>query len=258
MVTALGHWFNRKARSFLYAMGFFFRVLFETVTFVKQRQVGYRVLVQQILFTGVDALGVITLISLAIGAIIIVQGITILPQFGQGNLVYEILITIITREVGPLLTAFIVTARSGTAIATHLGGMVISHEIDAYVSVGINPISYLVVPRFLGVTISMILLTIYFNFLGLIGAFFVSLFIRVTPVAEYFRNLLGALKLVDIISSLVKSAVFGIIISTVATYQGFHVKISSTEIPQIVIKSVGQGFVLCILANTIITLAYYL
>ena len=163
----------------------------------------------------------------------------------------------ITRELGPLLTAFIIIARSGTAIATELGNMVVSHEIEAYLSVGINPISYLVVPRVLGVTISMIALTMYFNLFGLIGSFLVSQIVKPVPFGEYFRSLLSALQPADLLSTLVKSIVFGIIISIVATYQGFKVSLSVTEIPRAAIKSVGQGFVLCLIADALITLIYY-
>ncbi|HOV38866.1 MAG TPA: ABC transporter permease, partial [Spirochaetales bacterium] len=126
-----------------YAAGYFYEILKETARFIRRRQVGYgyRVLIMQILFTGVEALGIIAIISLALGVVIIVQGSTILPQFGQGQLVYTILITVITRELGPILTAFIIIARSGTAIATELGNAIISHEIEAYISFGINPIS---------------------------------------------------------------------------------------------------------------------
>lgn len=212
----------------------------------------------QILFTGFEAITVIAILSLSLGAVLIIQGVSLLPQFGQGDLIYSILITVITRELGPILTAFIIIARSGTAIATELGNMVVSHEIEAYVSVGINPISYLVVPRFLGVTISIILLNIYFNLFGLIGSFFVTQLISPIPIEEYFHNLLLHLRTADILSSIVKSLVFGIIISVVATYNGFRVEQSSTEIPQFVIKSVVQCFILCILANAIITLIYYI
>ncbi|HTP58659.1 MAG TPA: ABC transporter permease, partial [Spirochaetia bacterium] len=149
MVEALGKWAGRKARDYSYALGFFFLVLRETVLFVRRRQVAFRVLVLQILFTGVEALSVVSLIALSIGAVIIIEGGTILPRFGQTSLMYSILIVVITRELGPILTAFIIIARSGTAIATELGNMVVSHEVEAYVSVGINPISYLVVPRVL-------------------------------------------------------------------------------------------------------------
>ena len=174
MVAILGRWANRKVRDYAYALGFFFQALKETVLFVRRKQVGFKVLILQILFSGVEALSIVSLIALSIGAVIIVEGGSILPRFGQTSLLYSILIVVITRELGPILTAFVIIARSGTAIATELGNMVVSHEIEAYISVGINPISYLVVPRILGVTISVMALTIYFNFFGLFGSFLVT------------------------------------------------------------------------------------
>lgn len=249
-----------QARGFLYAAGYFFEVIKETALFLRRRQVGYgyKVLVMQILFTGVEALGVIAVISLALGAVIIIQGLTLLPQFGQGQLIYSILITVITRELGPILTAFIIIARSGTAMATELGNSIISHEIEAYISFGINPISYLIVPRFLGVTISLILLNLYFNLFGLLGSFILTQFIKPMPVLEYVSNLLATMKAEDVISSLVKSFFFGTIISCVSTYFGFRVEKSQTEIPQMAIKAVGRSFMLCIVADALITLVYYL
>jgi phospholipid/cholesterol/gamma-HCH transport system permease protein len=104
----------------------------------------------------------------------------------------------------------------------------------------------------------MVLLTFYFNFFGLFGSFLLTQLIRRIPFNEYLGNLLAALTPADILSSLLKSVVFGVIISFVAVYQGFRVKVSSTEVPQMAIKAVGQGFVLCILADAVITLIYYL
>jgi phospholipid/cholesterol/gamma-HCH transport system permease protein len=257
MVAALGKWAGRKARDYFYALGFLFLVLRETAFFMRRKQLAFRVLVLQILFTGVESLIVVSLIALSIGAVIIIEGGTILPRFGQTRLMYSILIVVITRELGPILTAFIIIARSATAIATELGNMVVSHEVEAYISVGISPISYLVVPRVLGVTISMMALTIYFNFFGLVGSYLVSQLVKPVPVLEYFRALLGALQLRDLVSTLVKSCVFGVIVSVVATFQGFKVGSSVTEIPRAAIKAVGQGFVLCFLADALITLVSY-
>jgi len=262
MSRILEHIGNRVLTSIsqaFYAAGYFWEILIQTGRFIRRRQkgYGYRVLVMQILFTGVEALGVIAVISLALGVVIIVQGSSILPQFGQGKLVYTILITIITRELGPILTAFIIIARSGTAIATELGNAIVSHEIEAYVSFGINPIAYLIVPRFLGVTISLVLLNLYFNLFGLLGSFLVTQFIYPLQMQEYLFNLLQTLKTQDVLSSLVKSVTFGVIISTTATYYGFKVERSTTEIPQVAIKAVGRSFILCILADAVITLVYY-
>lgn len=242
----------------LYALGFVGSILSETIFFFRRRQVAYKVLVMQILFTGFEALSISTVLAVGIGAIINIIGSSILPQFGQGKLMYTILIAIISRELGPLLTAFIITARSGTAIATELGGMVVSHEIEAYISVGIDPISYLAVPRFLGVTISSFLLNIYFNIFGLIGSYGVLSFIAPVPFQEYYQGLLEALRLVDVGTGLFKSIVFGAIISLVSLFQGFSVLRASTEIPQAGIRAVGQTLVALVLADGIITVLSYL
>lgn len=238
-------------------MGYFFRVLRESIFFLTQRR-SRRVLTYQILFTAVEALPVIAILSVGLGAIIIVQGVALLPQFGQGELVYTILITVITRELGPILTAFIITARSGTAISTELGNMVVSHEIEAYVANGIDPIGYLVVPRFLGVVFSMLLLNLYFNVFGLLGSFLVTTMITTVDFRYYIFSLMNALAPADIVISFAKSLVSGAIISLVATYYGFKVQISSTEVPVMAIKSVGRGFILIIIANTFLTVMYYL
>jgi len=258
MIAAIGRKVNADLKEFAYAAGFFFQVLKGSLTFFKREQIGFKVLTMQILFTGIEAFSIVILIGIALGAVIIIEGFSILPQLGQGAVIYHLLIIIITRELGPVLTAFIIIARSSTAIATELGNMVISHQIEALVSMGINPISYLAVPRFIGVTISTVILNVYFNISGLIGSFFVTQLFFPLQVNEYFRNLLMVMKGSDILSSLVKSIVFGIIISTVATYNGFKVQQASTEIPQVAIRSVGQGFIFCILADAIITMIYYL
>jgi phospholipid/cholesterol/gamma-HCH transport system permease protein len=247
-----------RFRRLLYALGFMVSVFRQTGRFLTHRKTGYRILTMQVLFTGVDALSVIAVISLSIGAVIVIQGLSLLPQFGQGRLIYDILIIVITRELGPVLTALIVTARSGTAIATELGNMVISHEIEAYEVTGINPIQHIAVPRFIGVTVSTFLLNLYFNLFGLLGSFVVTQFFNPISLFEYFSGLLAALSLTDVASSVVKSLVFGAITAIVATYHGFAVERSTTEIPVAVIRSVGMGITLLIIADAVITLAYYI
>ncbi|WP_304225635.1 ABC transporter permease [Gracilinema caldarium] len=258
LLGSLGHLVIVRFQNMMYALGFLGRLLKETVMFFRRRQVALKVLIMQILFTGVEALSISAILAVAIGAIINIIGVSILPQFGQGKLMYTLLIAIITRELGPLLTAFIITARSGTAIATELGGMVVSHEIEAYISVGVDPISYLAVPRFLGVTLSSFLLNIYFNIFGLLGSFLVLSLVSPLPFSEYFNGLMNALRLVDIGTGLFKSIVFGAVISTVSIYQGFSVLRASTEIPQAGIRAVGQALVLLVVSDAIITILSYL
>lgn len=244
-------------RNAFYGFGFFWLIVRESLKLNSHRGAGWQVVVMQILFTGVNAVAIIGLIALSLGAVLIVEGVQLF-SLGQNSLMYTLLITVITRELGPLLTAFIVMARSGVAIATELSNMVISQEIEAYMAVGINPISYLVVPRFLGVTISVIVLTVLFSVGGLAGSWLVVQFIHPVPAGEYFTNLLSHLTVADLVASLLKGLVFGMIIATVSSYQGFQANQSSTEVPVLVIKAVGQGFAFLIVANVLITVVFLL
>jgi phospholipid/cholesterol/gamma-HCH transport system permease protein len=257
MVKRIGEQVRVRFTNFLYAMGFFFNVLKEALFFFRKRQAGYKVLIMQILFTGVEALGICALIAAGIGAAINIIGSSILPSFGQSALVYTILIAVITRELGPLLTAFIIIARSGTAIATELGTMVVSHEIEAYVSFGINPLSYLVVPRVIGMIVSMLMLNVYFNVFGLLGSYVVIQFVKPIAFSQYFSPLFAALSWGDLSVGLVKSLAFSVIISIVSSYQGFSVQRASTEIPVAGIRAVGQSFTFCIVADILITVIHY-
>ncbi len=242
----------------IYFIGFMGRIIRGTFSFFHRNQVAYKILVMQILFTGVEALGVCTVLAVGVGAIINIVGVSILPQFGQEKLMYTLLITIITRELGPLLTAFVIVARSGTAIATELAGMVVSHEIEAYNAAGIDPVSYLAVPRFLGVTISSFLLNIYFNFFGLLGSYLVLWYVTPVPFPEYYRGLWEALRPVDVGTGLIKSIVFGGVVSVVAIYQGFSVLRASTEIPQAGIRAVGQAMIALVVVDACITIISYM
>jgi phospholipid/cholesterol/gamma-HCH transport system permease protein len=143
-------------------------------------------------------------------------------------------------------------------MATELGHAVVSHEVEAYISFGINPIGYLIVPRFLGSVISMVILNLYFNIFGLMGSFIVTQFISPIQLSEYLGNLLNHLTAVDVLSSILKSFLFGAIVAFTGTYYGFRVERASTEIPQVVIKAVSRSFVLCIFADAIVAAVYYI
>jgi phospholipid/cholesterol/gamma-HCH transport system permease protein len=248
----------KKIKRIFYNFGFFTRTLKGIIGFIRNIKASYRILIMQILFTFVYALGISTLLALAIGAVVNITATPFLAILSQEQLIYMLLITLITRELGPLLIAFIVIARSATAIATEIAGMVISHEVEAYISVGVDPIEHLVVPRFLGVTISMILLNIYFSIFGLAGSYIISRFFNYIPLDYYFSSLLQTLSFNDILISILKSITFGAIISMVAVIQGFSVERASTEIPVAGLKAVGSAFALCIVVNFLLSALYYM
>jgi len=242
----------------LYNLGFFARTLKGAVNFIRYSRASFKILIMQILFTFVYALGITTLLALAIGAAVNIIGVPFLTMLNQQNLIYTLLIIIITRELGPLLTAFIVIARSATAIATEIAGMVISHEVEAYISVGVDPIEHLAVPRFLGVTISLVLLNIYFSVFGLAGSYLIAQFFNKMSMEHYFTSLLQNLNIRDILLSLIKSISFGAIISIGAVIQGFSVERASTEVPVAGLKAVSSAFALCIVVNVFLSMLFYI
>jgi len=242
----------------LYNLGFFARTLRGVGYFIKHSQASFKILVMQILFTFVHAMGISTLLALAIGAAVNIIGTPMLAQFNQQQMIYSILITMILRELGPLLTAFIVIARSATAIATEIAGMVISHEVEAYISVGVDPIEHLAVPRFLGVTASLVLLNIYFAVFGLAGSFIVSQFFNSVPMDYYFSNLLQNLNIRDLLLLLLKSIASGAIISMGAVIEGFSVERATTEVPIAGLRAVSSAFALCIVVQVLLSVLYYI
>jgi len=248
--------FSAGIRRLFYQLGFFFRTLKAVGHF--RWKVSARVMVMQILFTFVQALWISSMLALGIGAAVNLIGLPFLERISQQHLIYSLLIIIITRELGPLLTAFIVIARSATAIATEIAGMVINHEIEAYISVGVDPIDHLVVPRFLGVTISLMVLNIYFSAFGLAGSYIIARIFNSLPADYYYSNLLQNLTIQDIFMSVVKSIAFGMIISIGAITEGLAVERARTEVPVAGLRAVSHAFAGCIMVAIILTAMYYM
>lgn len=213
--------------------------------------------VKQILFTGVDGLFVISTVSALLGMVIIIQAYTLLPGLGS-DLIASLLVLVLVRELGPLLTAFIIIGRSGTAVSTEIGNMKVSHEIDALHSMGIDPIRFIVAPRLLGMIISMSLLGIYFDVVGILGGYIVARLQISLPFDSFLQSMLQVIQIEDIYIGLVKNIFFGIAISMVSCYQGMQVRISITEVPQRTTKAVVSSIFFCFLFDIIFTVAFYI
>lgn len=248
---------TKRAQEIVYFFSFFFEVLRRLATFHKDRNIGAIVLMRQILYTGYEAMGIIFLIALSIGGIIIIEGNAILPGFPQSKIFYNILVSVVTRELSCLLTAFIIIARSGTAISTELGNMVVNHEIDALQSFGISPISYLVVPRVIGVLVSLVTLALYFNVAAILGTWLISVFFAPISISEYLFFVFSELTMNDIASSLLKSISFGFAVALISSYQGLQVNLASTEVPQRTIKAVVKSLTAIIVLDVLITAFFY-
>ncbi|WP_407428679.1 ABC transporter permease [Treponema sp.] len=237
-----------------YTLGYIGRIFKSSFSFIKKMKAARKIIVMQLLFTFIEALSIIVVLSAALGSALYIIGYSFLLSVGQTSLIYNLITVIVMQELGPVLVAFVVTARSATAIATELAGMVTSHQIESLVSYGIDPINYLVVPRFIGVTLSVFFLNLYFAFCGMLGPAFIAQFVSPVAASGYVSNLLQTVSVMTIVISVIKSLVFGMIISITATYYGFNVERASTEIPIAGIQAVTKSFLGIILADVVIVI----
>jgi phospholipid/cholesterol/gamma-HCH transport system permease protein len=218
----------------------------------------FRVITRQILFTGVDALPVVGAIALMLGLIIIIQAGTTLPQVGAGAFLAKIIELTVVRELGPLLTAFIVIWRSGTAICTELGNMQVGQEIAALEAMGISPIRFLVMPRVAGMIVAMVCLTIYFDFIAIVGGFLVAKIHLTIPFQVYLEEIEEALSASDVLITLIKSILFGITIAVICCHHGLSVVGSTTEVPQQTTRAMLNTVTACLILDIIVSVGFYL
>ena len=258
MLAAFGHSLINKVKEFLYMIGYLGKLITASFLFAKRGKTARKILTMQLLFTYVEALPICCFLAAGIGSSVFMIGNTFLTALGQGKLKYDLMVLLIMRELGPILIAFIVTARSATAIATEISTMVVRHEIEAYISIGIDPISHIAAPRFLGVTFSLFFLNIYFSIFGLLFPAIIIQFVSTTSISDYIRNLFLSLDLKIILISILKSIVFGMIISGSATLYGFNAGRASTDIPLAGLNAVSKAFLYIIIADVFITVLSYM
>ncbi len=250
---------SRPFRELIELAALFVEVL--KVGFVERKRGGREVLdvvMRQILFTGVDALRVVTVIGLLVGGIVIFETFSILPAFGGESVVGKVLVIVVVRELGPILTAFIVIGRSGTAIATEIGYMMVNREVEALEMLGINPVRFVVLPRLIGVAVAIFCLSFYFNIVSLFGGYVFARFLIDYPFSTYLVDLGGALGFWDVAVSGIKCFTFGIIVALVCSYRGFSVRWSFTEIPQVTTRAVVSCIYLCFAVDIIVTAFFYI
>jgi phospholipid/cholesterol/gamma-HCH transport system permease protein len=259
-LESIGGWVRGKLTNFLNLSTLLF-LAFKELALERKKgfSLVFEITLRQIYFTGVEALKVITVVSLALGTVIIIQTSTSLAFLGGGiEYIVPILVLILFREVGPLLTAIIVIGRSGTAIATELGNMMIARELEAIQVMGINPIYFIVTPRIIGVTIAVVILTIIFITVGLLGGFWVSKLILPITFQAFLRELEATLTGYDFLFGFLKSLTFGLLIALTCTYHGLTVRQSPIEVPQVATRGVVSAMLFCFAINALLTVLFYL
>lgn len=222
---------------------------------LKVRRPVVQVCLRQIYFTGNEAFKVVFLISMAVGIAIISQ-MSNVTDAGRGSLIGKVFVWAVVREVAPLITALVVIARSGSAIAIELGQMKLEGEIEYLEALGIPGEQYLLMPRVLGVGIALLVLNVYFNLISITSGLLVSWLAWQIPLAQIKQGLISVLTLKEILITSSKSLFFGIVIAAVGCSAGLRVGDSITEIPQAGTRSVINSMVIVFIADVLISLVF--
>lgn len=257
IIYSIYNWFKKKLKYYGGVLALIFYSFLSYFTNRMGRKRINKVLTMQIYFTGNQALKIVTMVSFFLGAITILQLFSQLSQLGALEFVGKLLNIVIIRELGPLITSFIVLSRSGTAIAAEIGTMMVNDEVNALEMLGVDSLRYIVFPRIAGMMIANLFLTIYFNAMGVIGGMFVGLLYGNVTFEMFYKYVLKAINFFDIFISLFKSLIFGCFISSISIYHGFQA-VTSTHIPQVTTKAVVSSIFALFGFDLFVTLISYL
>lgn len=224
-------------------------------------------IILQTFFTGVEIFPILFVVATLFGTVVIIEVITLMGKVGFSDVVGGLMVVVIIRELGPILTAFLIAGRSGSSLTTYIGGMVINSEVDALATMGVDPVRYLVMPGLIGGSIATFIMTIIFSS-SAIGAGFLMTKVAIALTGNAINlqltwdylstEILKAMTFTDFIFIIVKPLVFGCIITTNACYQAMNIPRDIRQVPKATGKSVIQSFFYIVCADVFLSLFYFL
>jgi phospholipid/cholesterol/gamma-HCH transport system permease protein len=203
-----------------------------------------RLWIRQIRIIGADSLFLIILIGGFTGMVLGLQGYNTLRRFGSEGALGTVVALVLVRELGPVLAAIMLTARAGSAMAAELGSMQATEQIDALTVMAINPIQYLVSPRMIAGVFSFPLLTVIFDVIGIFGGYMIGVGLLGAPSGPYFNGIAANMSGHDIMISLYKALVFGVVVMWVCCYKGYHAERMATGVSRATTEAVVLSSVL--------------
>jgi len=225
--------------------------------FYKQVRFGRAAATAELVRIGVRSIGIVSLVCGSIGLILAIQMAPPLSAFGQTDKIANIVGIAIFRELGPLIAAIVLTGFAGAAIAAELGTMVVGEEIEALEAHALNPIRFLAVPRVLATVVSLTLLTVIADVVAILSAGFVSITLLGVPYELYLSNTLEQVALADFLTGLLKASVFGMILASIACYNGFKVSGGAAGVGKATTDTVVQSIVTIVIADLLFTTIFY-
>ncbi|MFQ5893750.1 MAG: MlaE family ABC transporter permease [Nitrospinota bacterium] len=224
---------------------------------LRGRRLRVRAVISQMVEVGVQSLFIVVLISFFLGVILAMQTAYQMQRFGATQYVGSLVSVAFVRELGPLMTALVITGRVGAAFTAELGTMKVSEEILALETMALNPVGFLIVPRFLAIFIMLPVLTVVSNVTGIFGGYLIGVTSLNIPTHLYLKRTFDALVLKDVFSGLLKSFVFAMIIVMIGCYRAFIVEGGAAGVGRSTMISVVHSMVTIIFADLILTAFFY-
>jgi len=219
--------------------------------------VRFQASINEMVKAGYNSVPIISVISFFIGVILAFQAAYQLKKVGALIYVANLVGVSLTRELGPIMTAIIVSGRSGSAYAAEIGSMKAAEEVDALISMGINPVRFIVAPKLIALMIMVPALTIFSDLIGIFGGFVLSVTILEIHPVNYFQQSVNALLVKDVFTGLMKAWVFGVVITIVGAYQGFKVSGGAEEVGRRTTAAVVSSIFLVIIFDLFFTALFY-
>ena len=209
--------------------------------------------VKQMYEQGVQSVVIIALTSLASGAVLAIQGAVTLSRFGAKEFIAQLVAWSLVRELSPVFTAIIFSAKAGARITAELGTMNVNDQMLATRALGVDPIEYLIVPRFLACFLVLPILTVVSEIVGIAGGYLIGIYEANIPGAFYMNQTFKAIRFVDFFSGFIKVFFFALLIGWICCYQGFVTKGGSLGVGKYTTKAVAYSIIFIILSNTALT-----
>jgi phospholipid/cholesterol/gamma-HCH transport system permease protein len=208
---------------------------------------------EQMDLIGIGSMPIVLIVGFFTGAVLVLQTSSQFERFGATALTSDAVALALVRELGPTITAVVFAGRNASGIASQLGSMVVTEQVDAMRALGTDPIRKLMTPRMIATVFSLPLLTTMADFVGLIGGFLVASLILRLGAVEFWHRAINAIDMGDIVQGVVKSFVFGFIIATIACYQGLRVKGGTQGVGRATTQAVVLSSVLVIVVDAFLS-----
>jgi len=248
-LEAVGSWFI----SFLEFWGRWFFISINSLLLAFKPPVRFRRYVYYLATIGADSLPVIAVTSLFTGGVIALETYTAFHRFNAEYMIGAVVAIAMARELAPVLSALLVTARSGSAMAAEIGTMRVTEQIDALEMMAVHPVKYLVTPRVYTSILAVTILTIVSDIVGYIGGYIVSVYLFGVNKTLYLRYTQNLAEMNDVYHGLIKAAVFGFLIATISCLYGYYAKGGAKGVGEATTKAVVSSSIAILIFDYLIT-----